>query len=74
MWYKNLTMKTTKTLIIKNKEILENYVSQAENCTIVEARLILHKADIYYDTESSGSVDTGDYKEVLYQIEITYEQ
>ena len=67
-------MRTTKTLIIKSNEILKKYISEAENCTIAEARLILNKADIYYDIEFSGSVDTGDYKEVLNQIEITYER
>ena len=67
-------MKTTKTIIITAEEILEDFVTLSENCTTTEAKEILMKADIYYKIKFSGSVDTGDYKEELKEIKITFEK
>lgn len=66
-------MKTTKTIKITGQEILEYYVSVAEDCTIVEARDILKNAEIEYDIKEVANFDTGTYTRTLKEVEISYE-
>lgn len=65
-------MKITKQIEITKDDILEYFISSAENCTISEAREIIKRADIRYDIKESGDFDRGTYKVDLKTIDIEY--
>lgn len=53
-------------------EILEYFISSAENCTIAEARYIIKNAIIDYDIKESGDYDRGNFTRELKTINIKY--
>lgn len=65
-------MITTKTIKITGQEILEYYVSVAEDCTIAEAKDILKNAKVKLNIKEEGEFDKGSYKKTLNEIEIIY--
>lgn len=65
-------MTITKELIITKSEILEYFISVAENCTISEARDIIKKANIDYDIKELGDYDRGIYTKELIDITIKF--
>lgn len=67
-------MKIKKEISITNTEILENMISDAEGCSVAEARKIMHRAEVEYYIKSSGAHVSGDYKEWVEEIKISYEE
>lgn len=65
-------MKLTRTVEISQQEIIEQFISQAEDCTIAEARELIKKAEINYDIKESVYFDRGTFKRELKTITITY--
>lgn len=65
-------METTKTIRITGQEILEYYVSVAEDCTVAEARDVLENAKVVLNISEYGNYDKGDYKRSLKEIDIIY--
>lgn len=65
-------MKIKKQIEISESEILEYFISCAEECTIAEARDILKRATVTYDIKESGDFDRGNYNVELNSIDIEY--
>ena len=63
-------MEIKKSIIISRLDILEHFISVAENCTIAEARKILNSVEIDYEFTESGDYDKGNYYKELKEITI----
>lgn len=59
---------------ISKLDILEHFISSAEECSVSEARQILNSADVEIDVTETGCHDKGDWKQELDKITITYEK
>lgn len=46
-------MKTKKIIEISESDILEHFISVAENCTVTEARKIISQANIFWDIKDN---------------------
>lgn len=66
-------MKTKKIIEISQDEILEHFVSSAENCTIAEARDIIKNAQIFWDIKDDREHEW-ENKYSINKLEITITQ